>query len=153
MWLLSSHHYRAALYTVQGATPGTPVRAVMPISGIFDLRPITTSYLQPEVQLTAEEVAHWSPIEAVPSTCHAARGDLCQDGTPRAAASVDRRLGRAPAAGPRVACTSRMLQELKPVEPRSKLRILGIVVLVAVVSLFVLVIGGAVIAATGASGY
>jgi hypothetical protein len=46
-----------------------------------------------------------------------------------------------------------MLQELKPIEPRSKLRILGLVVLVAVVSLFVLVIGGAVIAATGASGY
>ena len=48
--------------------PGTPVRAVVPISGIFDLRPITTSYLQPELHLTAEEVAHWSPIEAVPST-------------------------------------------------------------------------------------
>jgi arylformamidase len=47
--------------------PATPVRAVMPISGIFDLRPITTSYLQPELHLTAEEVAHWSPIEAVPS--------------------------------------------------------------------------------------
>lgn len=50
------------------AFPPTPVRSVISISGIFDLRPITTSYLQPEVQLTAEEVAHWSPIEAVPST-------------------------------------------------------------------------------------
>jgi arylformamidase len=40
---------------------------VIPISGIFDLRPITTSYLQPELHLTPEEVAHWSPIEAVPS--------------------------------------------------------------------------------------
>jgi arylformamidase len=48
--------------------PVTPVKAVIPISGIYDLRPITTSYLQPEVQLTAEEVAHWSPIEGVPST-------------------------------------------------------------------------------------
>ena len=48
--------------------PGTSVGAVIAISGIFDLRPITTSYLQPEVQLTAEEVAHWSPIEAVPSS-------------------------------------------------------------------------------------
>jgi arylformamidase len=50
------------------ALPATPVRAVIPISGIFDLRPITNSYLQPELHLTAEEVAHWSPIEAVPST-------------------------------------------------------------------------------------
>ena len=47
--------------------PSTPVRAVVSISGIFDLRPITTSYLQPTLQLTQEEVAHWSPIEAVPS--------------------------------------------------------------------------------------
>jgi arylformamidase len=47
--------------------PSTPVRSIIPISGIYDLRPITTSYLQPEVQLTDEEVAHWSPIEAVPS--------------------------------------------------------------------------------------
>jgi arylformamidase len=47
--------------------PETPVRAVIPISGIYDLRPITTSYLQPELHLTPEEVAHWSPIEAVPS--------------------------------------------------------------------------------------
>jgi len=50
------------------ALPRTAVKAVMPISGIFDLRPISTSYLQPELHLTDEEVAHWSPIEAVPST-------------------------------------------------------------------------------------
>lgn len=47
--------------------PATPVSAVVSISGIFDLRPITTSYLQRELHLTPEEVAHWSPIEAVPS--------------------------------------------------------------------------------------
>ncbi|RYE08615.1 MAG: alpha/beta hydrolase [Hyphomicrobiales bacterium] len=50
------------------SAPETPVRAVISISGIFDLRPITSSYLQPELHLTSEEVAHWSPIEAVPST-------------------------------------------------------------------------------------
>jgi arylformamidase len=49
------------------AFPATPLRAVASLSGIFDLRPITTSYLQPELNLTPEEVAHWSPIEAVPS--------------------------------------------------------------------------------------
>ncbi len=48
--------------------PAIPVAAVMPISGLFDLRPIAQSYLQPELQLTAEEIANWSPIEAVPST-------------------------------------------------------------------------------------
>jgi arylformamidase len=47
--------------------PSTPVSAVVSVSGIFDLRPITTSYLQRELFLTPEEVAHWSPIEAVPS--------------------------------------------------------------------------------------
>jgi arylformamidase len=51
----------------EDAFPATPLRAVASLSGIFDLRPITTSYLQPELHLTAEEVAHWSPIEAVPS--------------------------------------------------------------------------------------
>jgi arylformamidase len=50
------------------ALPQTAVKAVMPISGIFDLRPISTSYLQPELHLTDEEIARWSPIEAVPST-------------------------------------------------------------------------------------
>ena len=59
--------YLASRSPHERASPITPVRAVMPISGIYDLRPITTSYLQPELQLTPEEVAHWSPIEAVPS--------------------------------------------------------------------------------------
>jgi len=49
------------------ALPETVPRAVMPISGLFDLRPIATSYLQPELDLTPDEVARWSPIEAVPA--------------------------------------------------------------------------------------
>ena len=60
-WLASRSPHERAL-------PATPVRAVMPISGIFDLRPISTSYLQADLHLTDEEIAHWSPIEAVPST-------------------------------------------------------------------------------------
>ena len=47
--------------------PAIPVKAVLPISGIYDLRPITGSYLQAELFLTPEEVAHWSPFDAVPS--------------------------------------------------------------------------------------
>lgn len=60
-WLTSRAPHEMAL-------PATPVRSTIPISGIFDLRPITTSYLQPELHLTDEEVARWSPIDAVPST-------------------------------------------------------------------------------------
>lgn len=60
--------YLAARAAHEREFPLTPIRAVIAISGIFDLRPITTSYLQPELQLTAEEVAHWSPVEAVPSS-------------------------------------------------------------------------------------
>jgi arylformamidase len=59
-WLASRSPHERAL-------PAPPIKAVMPISGIFDLRPISTSYLQPELHLTDEEIAHWSPIEAVPS--------------------------------------------------------------------------------------
>ena len=60
--------YLAARAPHERAFPSTAIRAVMPISGIFDLRPISTSYLQPELHLTDEEIAHWSPIEAIPST-------------------------------------------------------------------------------------
>jgi arylformamidase len=49
------------------APPATPVRSLLMLSGIYDLRPITGSYLQPTLQLTSEEVAHWSPFEAVPA--------------------------------------------------------------------------------------
>lgn len=51
----------------ESAFPATPVRSLLMLSGIYDLRPITTSYLQPTLQLTPEEVAQWSPFEAVPS--------------------------------------------------------------------------------------
>jgi arylformamidase len=49
------------------ALPATKVKSLLMLSGIYDLRPITMSYLQPELRLTPEEVAHWSPFEAVPS--------------------------------------------------------------------------------------
>lgn len=59
--------YLASRAPHEAKLPATKLRAVVSLSGIFDLRPITTSYLQPELHLTPEEVAHWSPIEAVPS--------------------------------------------------------------------------------------
>jgi len=46
--------------------PGTPVRSVLAVSGIYDLAPIATSFLQPELHLTQEEIAQWSPCDATP---------------------------------------------------------------------------------------
>jgi arylformamidase len=40
------------------------VRAVALISGLYDLAPISRSFLQPELQLSAEEIALWSPVAA-----------------------------------------------------------------------------------------
>lgn len=42
------------------------VRSVLLVSGIYDLEPITRSFLQPELQLTQEEVDRWSPLNATP---------------------------------------------------------------------------------------
>jgi arylformamidase len=41
-------------------------RALLLVSGIYDLEPIARSFLQPELQLTTDEVARWSPIRATP---------------------------------------------------------------------------------------
>jgi arylformamidase len=60
--------YLASRGAHEDTLPEPPLRAVMPISGIYDLRPITTSYLQAELFLTPQEVAHWSPFDATPAT-------------------------------------------------------------------------------------
>ncbi len=43
-----------------------PVRSVLLVSGLYDLAPITRSFLQPELALTPGEVARWSPLGATP---------------------------------------------------------------------------------------
>ena len=43
-----------------------PVRGVLLVSGLYDLAPITESFVQPELRLTPEEVARWSPCRATP---------------------------------------------------------------------------------------
>lgn len=48
------------------AAPAVSVRSLLLVSGIYDLDPITRSFLQPEIGLTAEEVAAWSPLTATP---------------------------------------------------------------------------------------
>lgn len=40
-------------------------KALLLVSGIYDLAPITGSFLQDEISLTEDEVAQWSPLGAV----------------------------------------------------------------------------------------
>jgi len=51
----------------EAALPAPLPQAVLALSGIYDLTPITTSYLQPQLHLTQEEVAAWSPRDATPA--------------------------------------------------------------------------------------
>jgi arylformamidase len=43
------------------------VRSALLVSGLYDLAPIARSYLQPELNLTQEEVAAWSPVSGRPA--------------------------------------------------------------------------------------
>ena len=56
--------YLAALAPHEHGFPATRIKALLLVSGIYDLRPITTSFLQPEIGLTPDEVNEWSPCEA-----------------------------------------------------------------------------------------
>jgi arylformamidase len=57
--------YLAALAPHEHGFPGAPIRALLLVSGIYDLRPIATSFLQAEIALTPEEINEWSPYEAM----------------------------------------------------------------------------------------
>ena len=57
--------YLAALAPHEHGFPGVPVRSLLLVSGIYDLRPIAESFLQAELALAAGEVNEWSPFEAV----------------------------------------------------------------------------------------
>lgn len=59
--------YLASRSSHESSLPAPKVKSLLLLSGIYDLRPITTSYLQPTLGLTPEEVVQWSPFEAVPS--------------------------------------------------------------------------------------
>jgi len=50
----------------QYGLPALPFRAAIPISGIFDLRPLPYTYLAPYLQLTASEAAALSPQLRLP---------------------------------------------------------------------------------------
>lgn len=57
--------YLAALAPHEHGFPAMPIRSLLLVSGIYDLRPIATSFLQAELSLTPEEVGEWSPFEAI----------------------------------------------------------------------------------------
>jgi arylformamidase len=46
--------------------PDNPIRSALSLSGLYDLAPIAASFLQPELHLTEDEIARWSPCEATP---------------------------------------------------------------------------------------
>jgi arylformamidase len=46
--------------------PADTVKAGLPVSGLFDLAPFPWSYLQPSLQLTADQVARNSPLRLLP---------------------------------------------------------------------------------------
>jgi arylformamidase len=47
--------------------PVAPIRAAMPISGLFDLEPLRWSWLQPGLQLNTEEIRAESPLHHLPT--------------------------------------------------------------------------------------
>ena len=60
--------YLAAAAACETDGPAVPVRSLLLLSGIYDLRPIATSFLQPEILLSEAEVRCWSPLDAAPNT-------------------------------------------------------------------------------------
>jgi arylformamidase len=58
--------YLAAKGPYETKTLKAPVRALLLISGIYQLQPITKSFLQQEIMLTTAEVERWSPFDATP---------------------------------------------------------------------------------------
>jgi arylformamidase len=47
------------------------VRAILVVSALFDLQPVSRSFVQEEIGLTPGEIAAWSPMEATPTAdCH-----------------------------------------------------------------------------------
>jgi arylformamidase len=45
--------------------PDNRVRSILSVSGLYDLTPIATSFLQAELHLTPLEIAQWSPWQAI----------------------------------------------------------------------------------------
>jgi arylformamidase len=55
-WFLS------AAGSTEEAPPAIRPQRILLVSGIYDLAPIATSFLQPELHLTERDIAEWSPL-------------------------------------------------------------------------------------------
>lgn len=54
--------YLAACGPAAGAPPAADVRSLLLVSGVYDLHPIMSSFLQAEIDLRPEEAGEWSPV-------------------------------------------------------------------------------------------
>lgn len=58
--------YLAARGPFETAPPPVIARSLFLVSGIYDLKPITSSFLQAEIYLDDDEVSAWSPLTSTP---------------------------------------------------------------------------------------
>jgi len=61
---ISGHSAGAHLCCFLLNPQSAPVQAALLISGVYDLKPLQSSFLQPEIGLTDTEVTHYSPLHA-----------------------------------------------------------------------------------------
>jgi arylformamidase len=52
-------------WQAEGVTPAPNIRGALAISGLYDLEPLPHTYLQPDLRLTAEQVARNSPVRHI----------------------------------------------------------------------------------------
>jgi arylformamidase len=48
--------------------PVVPIRGALLVSGVYELKPLQSSFVQAEIGLTDDEVARFSPVHATPAT-------------------------------------------------------------------------------------
>jgi arylformamidase len=65
---LSGHSAGAHLGCFLLDPPSGPIQAALLVSGVYDLAPLQSSFVQSEIGLTDDEVARYSPLECVPAT-------------------------------------------------------------------------------------
>ena len=63
---LSGHSAGAHLGCFLLDQPSIPIRAALLASGVYDLKPLQSSFIQAEIGLTDDEVARYSPLSAAP---------------------------------------------------------------------------------------
>lgn len=65
---ISGHSAGAHLCCYLLTPPSAPIQAALLVSGVYDLKPLQSSFVQPEIGLTDDEVARYSPLSAALAT-------------------------------------------------------------------------------------